>query len=252
MLIPAMSSLTFRNKSIEQVIALAQATGLAAIEWGSDIHVPPMDEGAILRARRGCEAAGIAISDYATFYSPFKYEDYLGEFERIAVTCNMLGTKAARVWIGDRKRCFYPDDIYLQLVDRMGKIADAAKAHGLTLILEMFDRTVCDSGTNLRRFLDDLSKDNVKATWRPLTEEFERNRFDLFEVQDNLALARLSDRKNGQPLSFRKGVFRLNGYLYMSSLSKTDVFCIVEDFRDDNATCFIEDARFLSFMTSRF
>ena len=38
---PGLCSITFRDLSVDDVVALAADAGLAGIEWGADRHVPP-------------------------------------------------------------------------------------------------------------------------------------------------------------------------------------------------------------------
>ena len=38
-----MTSVTFREKSISDIVEVAHAAGLSLIEWGADRHVPPGD-----------------------------------------------------------------------------------------------------------------------------------------------------------------------------------------------------------------
>src|SRR5699024_11543257 len=39
--LPILCSVTFRERSVEEVIDVAQKAGLQGIEWGADVHVPP-------------------------------------------------------------------------------------------------------------------------------------------------------------------------------------------------------------------
>ena len=46
---PGLVSVTFRQLAPEALIDLAARAGLAAIEWGADIHVPPGDDANAVR-----------------------------------------------------------------------------------------------------------------------------------------------------------------------------------------------------------
>ncbi len=37
-----LTSVTFRQLTVDQIITLARETGCTGIEWGSDVHVPQM------------------------------------------------------------------------------------------------------------------------------------------------------------------------------------------------------------------
>ena len=61
--IPGLVSISFRSLSPEEIIRIAKAAGLSAIEWGGDVHVP---FGEIETARRVGEitrAAGLSIPE---------------------------------------------------------------------------------------------------------------------------------------------------------------------------------------------
>ena len=45
-----MTSVTFRNKSIEEITDIATKAGLEVIEWGGDIHCPPSNKELIKEA----------------------------------------------------------------------------------------------------------------------------------------------------------------------------------------------------------
>ena len=36
-----LTSVTFRQMSVDEIIALARETGCTGIEWGSDVHIKP-------------------------------------------------------------------------------------------------------------------------------------------------------------------------------------------------------------------
>lgn len=38
-----LTSVTFRNRSAEDILQLCRAIGIDDIEWGGDVHVPPGD-----------------------------------------------------------------------------------------------------------------------------------------------------------------------------------------------------------------
>ena len=50
--VPGLCSVTMRQLGVEEVAKLAAESGLRAIEWGGDIHVPPGDPTARTRRAR--------------------------------------------------------------------------------------------------------------------------------------------------------------------------------------------------------
>ena len=60
------ASVTFRNKTISQVVEIAKNAGVEFIEWGGDVHIKTLDD-AIL-AKKLCDENNIKISSYGSYY----------------------------------------------------------------------------------------------------------------------------------------------------------------------------------------
>ena len=60
------ASVTFRNKTISQVVEIAKNAGVEFIEWGGDVHIKTLDD-AIL-AKKLCDKNNIKISSYGSYY----------------------------------------------------------------------------------------------------------------------------------------------------------------------------------------
>ena len=69
MIKPGICSVTFRDKSPEEVIALSVASGLKGIEWGADVHVPLGDLEHTLRVGELTRAAGLEVAGYCLLYT---------------------------------------------------------------------------------------------------------------------------------------------------------------------------------------
>ena len=54
-------SVTFRQKSVEEIAALTAEAGLSGVEWGGDVHVPPGDREAARRAAQLTHRAGLEV-----------------------------------------------------------------------------------------------------------------------------------------------------------------------------------------------
>ena len=68
MIVPGLTSITFRSLNAEQIIELVSQAGLRAIEWGGDLHVPHGDTVVAARVRRQTEEAGLEMPSYGTYY----------------------------------------------------------------------------------------------------------------------------------------------------------------------------------------
>ncbi len=64
---PGLCSITFRDLTPREVVALAVRSGIAGIEWGGDVHVPPGDVGAAESVAALCRDAGITVVSYGSY-----------------------------------------------------------------------------------------------------------------------------------------------------------------------------------------
>lgn len=60
-------SITFRNKTPREIVALMKRAGLSQVEWGGDVHVKPGAESAA-EVRRMTEGEGLRTSAYGSYY----------------------------------------------------------------------------------------------------------------------------------------------------------------------------------------
>ena len=87
-------SITFRNKTPREIVALMKRAGLSQVEWGGDVHVKPGAESAA-EVRRMTEGEGLRTSAYGSYYrlEENAFGPWLDEAEA-------LGAPVIRVWAG--------------------------------------------------------------------------------------------------------------------------------------------------------
>lgn len=61
-----LASVTFREKTIEEIVELCKKAEIDCIEWGADVHVRTAEDAK--KAKRLCDEAGIGISSYGSYY----------------------------------------------------------------------------------------------------------------------------------------------------------------------------------------
>lgn len=94
-----LTSVTFKEKSIEEVVDLTKRAGLSCIEWGGDVHVVHGDVETAKKAREITNNAGLEVSSYGSYYRVGDYgENYKEEFGKILKTAEALGAKTIRIW----------------------------------------------------------------------------------------------------------------------------------------------------------
>ena len=75
MLYPGLVSITYRQCSPEQIIALCRDNNLSAVEWGGDVHVPHGDLETAVKVAGMTRAAGLCMPSYGTYYKAGAYGD---------------------------------------------------------------------------------------------------------------------------------------------------------------------------------
>ena len=237
-----MTSVTFREKSIEEVVALAAKAGLSQIEWGADRHVLPGDFDAVQKAKSEMEKYGISCPSYGSYYR-LSDNDPEG-FRLICETAKALGAGVIRTWLGRRGSAVMPAEIREAIKEEARQLADIAAAYSLTLAFEFHGKTLNDTGESSVHFLLDCAKENVKTYWQPLS--FSDNEKNLSMVLPYLCAVHVftwDDAYHRYPLE--DGAEKWKQYLSVLKEAKLSVPLIMEFVKDDNEEQFLTDAAFL-------
>lgn len=169
-------SISFRKKSISELIEATKDAGLEYIEWGGDVHVP-MGKVKLARATRGkMHGAGLKCASYGSYFGLIYHcdEHFPMPFKRVLKTASSLGAKTVRVWLGwphcgCKKGCnvFLCEKYYRKNVSITKKLCNEAKKYGLTLSIECHFKTLSDDYHDTLRFLKDVGCDNLRLYWQP-------------------------------------------------------------------------------------
>ncbi len=160
-------SITFRSLRVEELVALASEAGLDAVEWGSDVHVPPGDVEAARRARQATLDAGLEVSSYGSYYSPLDADGVPEDFEPVLESALALGTDTIRIWAGKHGSGDAPEGHRKHLVDETRRIAALAEKAGVKLGFEFHTKTLMDSNESALQLLEEINQPNVYSYWQP-------------------------------------------------------------------------------------
>lgn len=139
-----MTSVTFREKTISEIVDIACAAGLSHIEWGADRHVPPHDEAAAGEAVSLMERHGLSCSSYGSYYRIGDGDT--AAFRQICETAEMLGASVVRTWLGRAGSGETPPEKRESLLAETRCLADIAAGYSLTLAFEFHGGTLNDNG----------------------------------------------------------------------------------------------------------
>lgn len=154
MIVPGVVSVTFRTLDVPTVVALAAETGLAGIEWGSDVHVPSGGTGTAVRTRELCAEAGLEISSYGSYY---RADTGVGEFEPVVATAVALGAPSIRIWAGRLGSADASAEHRAAVARAVADAADLAAEHGVSINLEYHPGTLTDTLSSALALLDSVA-----------------------------------------------------------------------------------------------
>lgn len=158
------ASVTFRKKSIEEVVAIAVKSGAKCLEWGGDVHVKNLNDA--VEARELCVKAGIAICSYGSYYMIGSHDTE--KWKQICTVAVALGAKTVRVWLGDKSSRDTTQDEYENLLSDARIVCDIASAFNLLVSAECHRNTYNDNSDSIIRFCNDLQADNFRTYFQSL------------------------------------------------------------------------------------
>ena len=157
-------SISFRDRSPEQILTAASEAGLDAVEWGGDVHVPHGDLEAARLVRELSAAFDTEIAEYGSYYAIGKSDPSL--FEDILNTARDLGTNVIRVWAHQGKASdSFSEEEYQACVADAKRIC--AMAGDITVALECHPNTLTDEYHTELKFIRDVGCDNLGINLDP-------------------------------------------------------------------------------------
>ena len=173
-------SVTFRNLSPEEVIAVAKKAEFSAIEWGGDVHVPAGDIEKAKEVRKLTESAGLSVSSYGSYFRAGDNENAKEAFAPILQTAVALGAPVIRIWAGS-KWSWKADEAYKKKVVSDTQIAcDIAKEYGIDIAYEYHGWSMTDNRFSALDTVNNVDRENMYLYWQP--------NFTLSEEENVLAL----------------------------------------------------------------
>ena len=179
-----LTSITFRQLTVDEIIDLAVRSGLDGIEWGGDVHVPPASPELAAQVADKCRRAGLAVLSYGSYYRCDDVEAFKGVLE----TAKALGAPVIRVWAGNADSEHTDEAAFEALVQNIRACAAMAAEEGLTVAFEYHRRTMTQTREGALRLLSALPEENIKTYWQPNPDiSFEEQLREIDAVAPRLA-----------------------------------------------------------------
>jgi len=156
-------SVTFKEKTAEEIIALTKEADLEAIEWSSKSHVPETDVKYAKDVADRMKEAGLQTSSYGTYYRLGAHED----FEPYIEVAKVLGASIIRVWAGEKGSDETDAKYRQEIVEDARRIGELAAKEGLSISLEYHAKTLTDTPESAVKLMEEIDSSDVLLYWQP-------------------------------------------------------------------------------------
>lgn len=174
MLKTGLVTVTFRKFDVPKICRTAKNAGLELLEWGGDIHVPPMNGDAIALAKSCSAEAGLVIDTYGSYYRCGGNDE---EIEAVVKTAHELGAKNLRVWAGTRGNADTDDATRRAVTENLIRVCGMAAQYNLTVSPEFHGGTLTDHWEYAVRLAKDVNAENLRLYWQP--NQFRDDEYNL-------------------------------------------------------------------------
>ncbi|MDF2686996.1 MAG: hypothetical protein K0S55_2179 [Clostridia bacterium] len=162
-----LTSISFRNLNVDEIINNTVKAGLDAIEWGGDIHVPHGNVELAEKIRKKTEEKGIVVSSYGSYYRVGVSEKKSDAFKSVLLSAKALNAPCIRVWAGSKEL----DGCELSDLDDIIKdtyrIAEMAEAEGIFIAFEYHGGTLTATNKSTYLFSKCIPIKNAGFYWQP-------------------------------------------------------------------------------------
>ena len=163
MIIPGVVSATFKGRPVEEVIDIASAAGLSAIEWSENHHIPRGDLEYAEKAADLTRERGLKIAGYGSYYRLGQNMDIRPSLE----TAVAMGTSNVRIWAGSKPSRELTDEERSGLLSELKDAVGLASQYGVVLNLEWHKNTLTDENQSGLDTLKAISSPNLRTLWQP-------------------------------------------------------------------------------------
>lgn len=245
--LPGLCSVTFRNLPVADVIALASEAGLAGIEWGGDIHVPPGEEALARSVGEATRARGLAVTSYGSYLRPPTVTP--GEVDAVLDTAAALGAPMVRIWPGARGRpsASYSADERAEAARSIAMIAERAAGREISIGLEFHPDTLTDETRSAEGLMSALAAaPGVFLYWQPRPGLDEAaGLVEIVRLHEHIAHLHVfhwDDARNRYPLADQRAPWR--AWMEAAAAPRWDGprYAMLEFVAGDNPNRFREDA----------
>ena len=174
------ASVTFRNKTVSEVVEIAKKTGTEFIEWGGDVHVKTLEEAA--EVKKLCDENAIKICSYGSYYRVGLCDNE--KWEEICLIASTMGASSVRVWLGDKDSEKTSQTEYTVLLEDLKNMCSVAEKYNLIICPECHDNTYNNNTDSFLKIQEELGADNFKTYFQ---SRYFRYDYDIDRIERTFA-----------------------------------------------------------------
>ncbi len=243
MLYSGIVSLTQKNISVDELIALAKSSGLDGIEWSSNCHVPETDLANAADVKAKCDAAGLKIFSYGSYYKAGQGM----EAKPLLDAAKTLGAPNIRIWAGSKGSAAVTEEERADWTNELRSFCDLAAEYGITVSFEYHGGTLTDDADSAIRLITEIGRDNVHLYWQP--NQFKDLAFNiaaLTKVLPYVTNVHTFTWKDRDRFMLAEGIPAWNEYIRILKTSGRDHAMLLEFVKDDAIENVTTDANTLN------
>lgn len=242
-----MTSVTFRNKTVSEIVDIVKKAELEVIEWGADVHCPCDDTDALALAYNETVKAKLSVSSYGTYFRLGVSETV--EFETICEAAKILNTDTVRIWAYNKNPSDITAEEYENCIQQALELSEIAQKYSLTVCFEYHRGTLTLNAQSAVKLINDIDKNNIRLYWQPNPDishiENQRELLTVLPYVVNIHCFHWvnTDEKANERFPLADGKEEWTHYL---DIAKGRVKNIILEFtKDDNDVNFINDSKAL-------
>lgn len=238
-----MTSLTFRNESVETVLKYASQAGISGIEWGvSDGHMILCDGERAKEIKALSEKYNIEIFSLGSYCKMENREDC----DKTLETAFLLGAPVIRVWAGTKPPCKCDKEYIRMIADNTIYMAKKAQKLNIRIGFEYHQNTLTETSESAAKLIELVGMKNVGLYWQPLhssnlEDNLKARKAAIPLLVGNLHIHNYSIEKGYQPLSEIKEIL----HMYYDDIKNEPYNLLIEFVKDSDLNIFVEDVNTL-------
>lgn len=158
-------SVTLRASTAEEVVDRAALAGLRRIEWGADVHAPPVDTDRLSAIREISHQRGLAVSSYGSYWRAGTQP--ISDAVLVIAAAEAIGAPRIRIWAGQVGTKEADEEVWGRTVDATRAAAAIAAERGIELAFEFHAGSLTDTVASTIELLARVDRPNISTYWQP-------------------------------------------------------------------------------------